>query len=314
MRFGLAPPNYARWFDRTATVAVCTQAERVGFDSLWFGDHIALPKPVADVFGDAYLDVFPLMGFVAAVTERVRIGTNVLVVPYRNPIVTAKEAATVDQLSGGRLTLGVGVGHAEGEFDALGIPFHERGRRMDEHLQVMRTLWTQDVASFHGIWTHFDDLAPLTRPIQQPLPLLIGGDGPRSMRRAVQLGAGWAPGQGTLEELAAKITQLREIAGDAGAPLPEIVARWLVHPVATGAPRSEIRHRGELRRPRLDPSEAVEHLARMAELGVDEVIVDPPAHRDTYAQTIDLIADLIDRSGTRIAIAAHSERLPDAPH
>ncbi|WP_396655725.1 LLM class F420-dependent oxidoreductase [Microbacterium sp.] len=300
MRFGLAPPNYAQWFQRDDITAICRHAEEVGFDSLWFGDHIALPRSIADIFGNAYLDVFPLLGFVAAVTERVTLGTNVLVVPYRNPLVTAKEAATVDRLSGGRLVLGVGIGHARGEFEALGVPFHERGRRTDEHLRAMRSLWENDTATFSGEWTSFTDLCPLTRPIQDPLPILIGGDGPRSMRRAVEHGAGWAPGQGTMEELAAKIAQLSEIADQAGAARPRIVARWLIHPVRSGEVGPPIRHRGELRRPRLDPSAAADQLARMAELGVDEVIVDIPAHQGSYRRNIDLIADLI--GSTRHAV------------
>ncbi|WP_370617777.1 LLM class F420-dependent oxidoreductase [Mumia sp. Pv 4-285] len=293
MRFGLAPPNYARWFDRTAIADVCTHAEQVGFDSLWFGDHVVLPRAEADVFGNAYLDVFPLLGHVAALTDRITLGTNVLVTPYRNPIVTAKEVATVDQLSAGRLVLGIGVGHVRGEFDALGVPFDERGRRTDEYLEAMRVLWEQDCATYQGRWVSFRDVCPLTRPVQQPLPILVGGDGPRSMRRALQHGAGWAPGQGTVDQLEHKIDQLRAMASDAGAPCPPVVARWLIHPIVAGAPRPPIPHRGELRRPRLDPAEAREQLDRINALGVSEVIVDIPAHRESYRATIDLLAEQI---------------------
>ncbi|KAA1423022.1 TIGR03619 family F420-dependent LLM class oxidoreductase [Mumia zhuanghuii] len=291
MRVGLAPPNYARWFDGATVAEVCRHAEEAGFDSLWFGDHVAIPQDQADVFGNAYLDVFPLLGHVAALTERVRLGTNVLVAPYRNPVVTAKEVATVDRLSDGRVVLGVGVGHVRGEFEALGVPFDERGRRTDEYLRAMRALWEQDVASYEGEWVRFRDLCPLTRPVQQPLPVLIGGDGPRSMRRALEHDAGWAPGQGTIEQLAAKVAQLRTLAAEVGKPCPTIVARWLVHPVEDGAPRPPIPHRGELRRPRLEKAEAREQLARIAELGVSELIVDIPARHETYHRNIDLIAE-----------------------
>lgn len=294
MRVGLAPPNYASWFDGDVIATICTHAERAGFDSLWFGDHVALPRSEANVFGNAYLDVFPLLGYVAAVTERVTIGTNVLVTPYRNPVVTAKEVATIDRLSGGRVVLGVGVGHVRGEFEALGVPFEERGRRTDEYLRAMRVLWEQDCASYEGEWVRFHDLCPLTRPVQQPLPLLIGGDGPRSMRRALEHGAGWAPGQGSIRRLADKVDLLRSMSREADAACPEIVTRWPVHPIATGAARPTIQHRGELRRPRLEPAEMREQIAGIRELGVHELIVDIPAHQESYRRNIDLVAEQID--------------------
>lgn len=291
VKVGLAPPSYAAWFDAGTAEEVCVAAEQNGYDSLWFGDHVALPRSDADIFGDAYLDVFALLGFVAAVTSRIRLGTNVVVLPYRDPIVAAKLVATVDRLSGGRLDLGVGVGHAKGEFAALGVPFEERGRRADEYLRAMRTLWESDCATFHGRWVSFTDLCPMTRPVQQPVPLLVGGDGPRSVRRALEFDAGWAPGQGSIDQLAERFAMAGRLADEAGRPRPRIVARWLVHPVELGAHRTMIRHRGELRRPRLDPVEAREELHRLRELGVDEVIVDIPARRDTYLANLDLVAN-----------------------
>ena len=118
MRFGLAPPNYAQWFDPHTIREVSILAEALGYDGLWFGDHVALPKSEADIFGDAYLDALTLIGYVASITTKVRLGTNVLVTPYRNPIVTAKMVATLDVLSAGRVDLGVGIGHVASEFAA----------------------------------------------------------------------------------------------------------------------------------------------------------------------------------------------------
>ena len=138
----------------------------------------------------------------------------------------------------------------------------------------------------------FTDLCPLTRPVQDPLPLLIGGDGPRSMRRALEFGAGWAPGQGTMDELAAKISTLRELAAQAAADCPRIVARWLIA-VAPGEVRPPINHRGELRRPRLEPAEARDQLDRMNELGVDEIIVDIPPRAQTYLPTMEHVATAV---------------------
>lgn len=293
MKYGLAPPNYARWFDADAAIRVGARAEKLGFDSLWFGDHLAIPKDQADIFGNAYLDVFPLLGFIAGTTSRLRLGTNIVVIPYRNPIVTAKMIATLDQLSKGRIDFGVGIGHVASEFAALGLPFADRGRMTDEFLHAMRALWTSDCASFTGRWTSFTDLCPLTRPIQDPLPLLIGGDGPRSMRRALEFGAGWAPGQGTMDELAAKIATLRALADQADTSCPRIVARWLIHPVPPGAVRPPISHRGELRRPRLEPGEASAQLDRMHELGVDEIIVDIPPSASAYLDTMDYLASAV---------------------
>jgi len=169
----------------------------------------------------------------------------------RSWIVAAKLVATVDALSGGRLNLGVGVGHVAGEFEALGLEFRQRGAMTDEYLRVMRELWSSNCASFTGRWVSFHDLCPLTRPVQQPVPLLIGGDAPRSMRRALEFDAAWAPER---------------------PPTP---------------------HGGELRRPRLEPAEAREQITEIRELGIDEVIIDIPANKATYAANMEFAASLI---------------------
>jgi alkanesulfonate monooxygenase SsuD/methylene tetrahydromethanopterin reductase-like flavin-dependent oxidoreductase (luciferase family) len=125
------------------------------------------------------------------------------------------------------------------------------------------------------------------------MSLLVGGDGPRSMRRALEFEAAWAPGQGTIDELRAKMDTLRTLSAEAGRQCPRVVARWLVHPVAPGAERPPIPHSGELRRPRLEPAEAREQIAEIRELGVDEVIIDIPASKATYAANMEFAASLI---------------------
>lgn len=181
-----------------------TRAEGIGIESLWLGEHVVLfdemefPYPgsadgrIPVPPGGGFLDTVGVFGYLAAVTSTLRFGTGITLVPQRNPVYTAKEFATIDWLSNGRVDFGVGVGWCKEEVEACGYDFATRGERCDEFLEVIRRMWTQDVASFDG--KHFT-LPPCRtdpKPVQSPhIPIIVGGHSPRAMRRAAQFGSGW---------------------------------------------------------------------------------------------------------------------------
>jgi probable F420-dependent oxidoreductase len=191
-----ATPEYVR--------VLATEAEHRGFHGLWIGDHVlrfdtyTSPYPYTDDGhrrpwpGDGLLEPFTALTYVAACTTRLRLGTGVLILPQRNPVYTASQAAAVDWLSHGRLDLGIGVGWSEQEFDAVGVPFAQRGRRADEYVAVLRTLWCDDPSSHTG---PFYELAPCRlhpKPVQRPHPPIhVGGNTDAALRRVARLGQGW---------------------------------------------------------------------------------------------------------------------------
>jgi probable F420-dependent oxidoreductase len=205
VRIGVSLPTVGLDHGREMLLPVAEAAERLGFDSVWAAHHVVLPyeresrypyqhsgTEVAMSPGIQWLDPLVALSFVAGVTERVRLGTSVLVLPYRNPVNLAGEAAALDVLSGGRLVLGVGSGWLREEFEALGVDPRERGARTDEHIEVMRTLWRDDPAGFDGRFTSFRDLALATSPATEGgPPVWVGGNTDPGLRRAMRLGDGW---------------------------------------------------------------------------------------------------------------------------
>jgi probable F420-dependent oxidoreductase len=292
VRVGVAPPNYAAWFTAPEAVRVARAAERLGYDSIWLGDHVAIPRDQADIYGNAYLDCFTTIAYLASQTS-LRFGTHVAVVPYRHPVLAAKIIATADVLSEGRLTVGVGSGHVPGEAAALGTDYGQRGAMTDEYLDVMIKLWTQDVVTHHGRWIDVADLCPLTRPVQQPLPLVVGGSGAVSIRRALRLGAGWTPMAATVGSLRPLMAELGPQAEQAGQPVPEVTVRVRMH--LADDPRSARpgNPRNEIQRPRVSPAEAVDLVAGMAELGVAEMNIDVPPGRHVYLDQLSAVATAV---------------------
>jgi probable F420-dependent oxidoreductase len=192
MQFGICVPHYGKPVNVAQTLEVARQAEALGFDSVWVTDHLLVPRTFDIIYRDNMLEPIALLSHLAAVTQRVRLGTSVIILPYRQPIIVAKMLATIDQLSHGRLIFGAAVGWMEEEFNALGRPFAERGAMSDEHLRLIRALWTSEVVSFAGKYTHFQDMQASPRPVQQPHPpIWVGGNSRRAQRRVAELGDGW---------------------------------------------------------------------------------------------------------------------------
>ncbi len=199
MKIGLSLPNFARWLRGDEIWAVCEKAKEIGFESLWFVDHMIFTPQQYVGYGNGYMDIWTAMTYVAAVTNiqgwKPLLGQQVCVIPYRPPIQQAKVAATLDSLSGGRLIIGAGTGYNEDEFAALGLNIHERGQMVDEYLKCMIELWEHPVASFHGKYVNFDEMTISVRPVQQPHPpILVGARGPGPFRRVAEYCDGWQPG------------------------------------------------------------------------------------------------------------------------
>ena len=170
--------------------------ETTGFESAWTGEHVVLmdpqeaPSPVPPE--TPFLDTVASLAFAAAHTTTLKLGSGIILLAQRNPVVVAKEMAGVDVLSSGRLLFGIGVGYVPREFEALGIPYAERGARASEHIEVIRTLWTQDRPVFEGRFTSFSGIQSNPRPVQRPHPpILVGGMSAAAHRRAVSQGNGW---------------------------------------------------------------------------------------------------------------------------
>jgi len=192
-------------------------AEQAGFESLWVGDHIALPN---DQDGkQPRLEVVVAISHLAAVTTRVRLGFGVLVLPQRQPVLLAKQLSSIDVLSRGRLTVGVGVGYVEHELRALGVSMAERGARTDEYLAAMRVLWTEPEPSFEGRFVSFSEVYQQPPPVQRPHPpIVVGGHSEAACRRAATTANGWYGVYLDVEEAAGTLTRLRKVLAECDRP------------------------------------------------------------------------------------------------
>jgi probable F420-dependent oxidoreductase len=217
--YGYVIPSFGPFADPGAMVDLLQVGEDLGFDDVWFGDHVIVPSYAAALTQPDWLEPLTACFIGMGRTTRLRFGTDVLVAPYRNPVLVAKMAATADHLSGGRLTLGVGVGYLKGEFAALGADYASRGAVTDEFLTVLRTLWESDgVVSHDGEHAPFHDVVFGPRPTQQPLPLWVGGNVTRALQRAADLGDGWHPLFPTPEQYAAARRTIQERRGSRPGP------------------------------------------------------------------------------------------------
>ncbi len=248
-------------------VQVAQACDAAGFDYVAVCDHVAIPAALAEKMSTDWWDTIATLSFVAAVTERVRLLSHVYVLPYRHPLVVAKAWATLDALSGGRAVLGVGAGHVEDEFDALGVPFAERGRLLDEAIDAVRAALADELATHEGERWRFDGVGQRPRPIQTRLPIWVGGSSKPAMRRAAERGDGWLP-QGIPEGgMAAGIDFIRTHRAATRGDDP-IVLGALSGPLHVGAPTWDTP-----RCVRGPADEIAAYLRTYADLGVDQIQV-----------------------------------------
>jgi len=196
LKLGLFSINAYACCDPAVATRVARAAEAAGFESLWGGEHVVLPDPQAPPSPMAphepILDPVIALTYCAAVTTRVRLGTGIIILPQRNPLVLAKELASLDRLSNGRLIFGVGIGYLEPEFRALGAPFEQRGAVGDDYLAAMRAIWSQDKPAHQGRFVSFANVQAHPQPVQRPHPpIVIGGRTAPAFRRAIAQGQGW---------------------------------------------------------------------------------------------------------------------------
>jgi probable F420-dependent oxidoreductase len=264
-------------------------AEERGFHSLWVPEHVLFFRdydsryPYADdgrIPGDpeGVLDPFSALTFVAAHTARIRLGTGICIVPQRHPVYTAKQVADLDHLSGGRVDFGIGVGWLEEEFDALGIPFRDRGARTDECLEAMKALWTQDAATHRGERFRFEGALLNPKPVQRPHPpILVGGESRAAFRRVAHHGQGWYGFDLTPERLAEGLAGLDAALSEAGRRRSDVQ----VHASPAG--------RGRIER---------DTLAAFRDAGVDQAIV-PTFGRDAdgFRKRMDTLAEVAQHLG-----------------
>ena len=229
MKFGLRYCNIGPLAAREPSLELARYAEAAGFESIWTIEHVVIPRDYSSAYPYAsdgrfgwdialdYPDPLFWLAVVAGATERIKLGTAILILPQRNPVVLAKELATLDALSGGRLLLGIGVGWLKEEFDAVGVSFDDRGRRTDEAVAAMRCLWREAEPTFSGNYVQFTRALCNPKPAQPGgVPILVGGDSPVAARRAGRLGDGYFPARATPDSLPALLEEMGRAARAAG--------------------------------------------------------------------------------------------------
>jgi probable F420-dependent oxidoreductase len=282
MKFGLFGINFGPCADPQVALRVAQAAEQRGLESVWTGEHVVLPDPQVAPSPSPpetpFLDPAVALAYVAAATSTIRLGTGIIILPQRNPLVLAKELASVDVVSRGRLIFGLGIGYLEPEFDALGIPFSHKGARSVEYLEAIRAMWTQPRPSYQGRFVHFAGINAFPRPVQRPHPpIAVGGGTPAAFRRAVQHGNGW---YGFALDVGATARHMEGL---------KAAQRAHERPAALGALEISVTPAGKL------DADAVK---RFADLGVHRLIVSrrTATEADVLA-TVDKIAEL--QAGTR---------------
>ena len=208
MKFGYILPNYGDKIKPDQLIEISRACEEAGFDSVWATDHIVMPAELREPYGEL-LEPFMTLATVAARTEKLKVGTSCVVLPQRNPILVAKQAATLDVFSRGRVLLGFGAGWAEKEFGFLNAGFRGRGRVMDESIRLMKALWRDDVVDFEGDFFHVKGAVFLPKPARKSIPVWIGGNGRTAVRRAARLGDGWHPVGPDVEEFRRGAEEIR---------------------------------------------------------------------------------------------------------
>jgi probable F420-dependent oxidoreductase len=264
MKFGLMFVNSGPFSNHDLLSHLAQTAEQCGFESLWTVEHVVIPKDYQSPYpysksgkipgGEDVAIPDPLLplSFAAALTKTIRLATGVVILPQRHPLYLAKEIATLDLLSGGRVILGVGSGWLKEEFDALGLDFQKRGARTDEAILAMRACWREDPSTFQGRHFGFGPLRSYPKPAHNDVPIHIGGHSPAAAKRAGRLGDGFFPALGEIEKLQELFTTMREAAHQAGRKPDRIELSCMTRA-------------------------AVDSVKMVADIGISRVVVAPPA-------------------------------------
>jgi len=274
MNFGVWIPNCRHLATPDIIRGAAVRAEQLGYDSVWVSDHVVVPHANIVNFGETVFDPLVTLGVLAGATSRVRLGTTVLIVPYRNAVVTAKMISSLDALSGGRIIFGVGAGWVAAESAILGVPFAERGTMTDEYLEAMQELWTKQSPSFSGKYTQFSGLTFEPKPLQKPHPpIWVGGHSRAALRRAAQFGAAWHPINRPPEELRAGRAELARLCQARGRTVPPpLTLRNDVRVMGPGQSAPVSTHGGRVLAG--EPAGLVDQIAELAECGVKHLVLE----------------------------------------
>ena len=291
MDFGIHLPHVGPLASRDTILATARRAEDLGFHSLWVSDHVVIPREIAGRYPGRpdgrfpvppdmpFLEPLSVLQFVAAATERVKLGTSILVITMRNPVITAKELATLDVLSNGRLILGAGAGWLREEFAALNTPFEKHGPRMAEYLQVILRCWTKDDPSFEGRFYHLPNVGFSPKPLQRPRPpVWLGGWADGALRRVARYGDAWHAG-GPPQMLGDLYAKVKAYAKEYGRDPDSI----------TLSVRGDGIDRG-------DPDEVIDRLRAYQSIGASHIMLTPIGRTpDELLQRIEHLAELTAR-------------------
>ncbi|MEW6299620.1 MAG: TIGR03619 family F420-dependent LLM class oxidoreductase [Thermodesulfobacteriota bacterium] len=279
MDYGFVLPHFTTFAHTEPAkrlVAAAEAAEGLGYSTVWVADHIVFPTKIEGGYAfnpnDPFLEPLAVLAALALRTTTVKLGTAVLILPYRHPLYTAKALATIDVLSGGRVVAGVGAGWLEPEFAALGVPLKERGSRTDEAIEILKAVWTQDAPRFRGRHFQIDDIKFVPRPLQQPRPpILVGGMTTGALRRVARLADGWVAMAKGPDDLKAPLDTLRELTVKAGRKPEEL--RLCVLPLTA---------------PTLD--QVIQDVPAYAELGIHHLYLSFRAWTGEFARLMELMA------------------------
>ena len=273
MEVGVWIPNCRHLATAEIIRTTAVRAEQLGYDSVWVSDHVVVPRENIKNFGETIFDPLVTLGVAAGATSRVKLGTTVLIVPYRNAVVMAKMVSSLDALSGGRVVLGVGAGWVAAESAMLGVPFKERGAMTDEHLRAMQELWTSAKPSFAGTYTRFDNLVFEPKPVQKPHPpIWVGGHSQAALRRTVRFGAAWHPINRPPEELRAGRAEIARLSREQGRAAPALTLRNDVRILRAGESAPASTHAGRVLAG--EPAALVEQIHELAECGVEHLVLE----------------------------------------
>jgi probable F420-dependent oxidoreductase len=303
MKFGVHLTHYRPAGGHEPAIENAMQAEELGLYSVWAGDHILSPERLNSVYPYAapgtvrtaqaeggMPDPFILLGMIGARTSRIRLGLNVLVVGYRPALLTAKSIATLDALNQGRVSVGIGSGWLKEEFEALGVPYGERGKRLEEHVDVWRRVWTGENVAFDGQFTKFERLRVLPKPVRpEGPPIYVGGDSPVAVRRAAEMGDGWIPINLPPAKYRELLGTIRNRSAAFGRPAPAAALSRRFDIVDTTPPEGDT---SNPYRPFVGtPDDVIRHIRDYEAAGVEEIVI------SGAGSGTDELAKLLDRFG-----------------
>ena len=287
MDIGLALP-IRNDVDAKCNIEIAKKAETLGYDSVWVSDHIVIPHKHKGRFTNIFHDPFVLLSYIAGVTEKIKLGTSLIILPYRNPIVVAKMISTLDQLSEGRVIFGVGTGWMKEEFEILGVPFEERGKRTNEYIEIIKNLWTENDPSFTGEFYNYHDIKFEPKPLQKPYPgIIVGGNSKKAIERAVKCGNGWQPTAISPEEYGEELKQIKKSIN------PDIFVFSVRNRVDIGTDKNNTAGPGFYTF-RGSVSEITNEAIKFRDLGINHLLFDPAVETmEDYYRTMDIVSNEI---------------------